>query len=227
MTYIYVIRLGYCSPSSMTMSRRGRREGILSFSRSISSITGALGAGCSRATLIATKTFSLPFFTEPPTPSPLHSFTGVYLASPPSDSSCCYLRHDGGDGRLHCPLPTNYSADQRIHRRRSASRQRACTGEAWKRSRARGRRAAAVRNPYVLRETRVPMWARLYSHQRTRRHTFLLHSYAADCATPVSTLIRREGCQRTQINSFTCSSRCLRNSQTRKRKRSCMKHKRF
>lgn len=59
--------------------------------------------------------------------SPLKHFcypSSVYVDPLPclADSSCRYLRRDGDGGRLHCPLPTNYSVDQRIHRRRSAPR---------------------------------------------------------------------------------------------------------
>jgi len=50
----------------------------------------------SRATLIATKTFLLPFFPELSTPSPC-------LVATAADSSCCYLRRDGSSGRVALP----------------------------------------------------------------------------------------------------------------------------
>lgn len=83
-----------------------------------------------------------------------------------ANSGCRCLRRDGG-GRLHYPLPTNYSADQRIHRRRSTSRRIVYEKQ---------NQEGAEPGPYVLlRKTRV--YIDTFAHTReTRRHAVLLHS---------------------------------------------------
>lgn len=145
------------------------------------SLAGALSIGHSRTTLIATKTFSLPFFHKPSTLSP-------YLAlSPPIVATAIYAVTATADGCIaHYQLIT--AAPRRVASRRI-----------WEKYRNETKQKGTIPSLYMLRKTRVYIDA--------LAHTRETHCGSITLALPASLTWRRLQ-KSSQINSFPRSFKC-------------------